>query len=207
MPAQESLAEIETAELILAVDDTRPATDPFKLPAYLRALVVARLADLRAKDAATLITEGGRGGGQIHVRAALDTLNTLLHDGCNFIKGIGSYAIPAAQRAAVFTAYGWVGGELGGFTDARIEALARQAADATPGIANPAHWYPPALLDLRQAGEKRNSTPHPPAQPCNYCAAPHPACGHVLPSAEKGISPFEAGREGNGRFGKSGGRT
>src|SRR4029453_7632771 len=26
-------------------------------------------------------------------------------------------------------------------------------------------------------------------------AAPHPACGHLLPSAEKGISPVEAERE------------
>ncbi len=148
MPNEASLAEIETAELILAVDAGRVVTDTFKLPAYLLALVVARLADLRTKDAATLITEGGRVGGQINVRTALDTLNGLLHDAYNFIKGIGSYSITAAERATVFTAYGWVGGELGEFSDARIESLARQAADATPGIANAAHRYPQALLDL-----------------------------------------------------------
>ncbi|MEN9576845.1 MAG: hypothetical protein RL514_4700 [Verrucomicrobiota bacterium] len=148
MPNEASLAEIETAELILDVDDGRVPTDTFKLPTYLRTLVVTRLADLRTKDAATLITEGGRAGAQINVRTALDTLNVLLHDGYNFIKGIGSYAITAADRAAVFTAYGWVSGELGEFTDARIESLARQAADATPGIANAAHRYPTALLDL-----------------------------------------------------------
>lgn len=59
MPNEASLAEIETAELILAVDDGRVSTDTFKLPAYLRTLVVTRLADLRTKDSATLITEGG----------------------------------------------------------------------------------------------------------------------------------------------------
>jgi len=148
MPNEASLAEIETAELIIAVDAGRAPTDTFKLPAYLLALVIARLADLRTKDAATLISEGGRVGGQINVRTALDTLNGLLHDGYNFIKGIASYSITAADRATVFTAYGWVGGELGDFSDARIESLARQAADATPGIANPAHRYPQALLDL-----------------------------------------------------------
>ncbi len=148
MPNEASLAEIETAELILAVDDGRAPTDTFKLPAYLRTLVVTRLADLRTKDAATLITEGGRVGGQINVRAALDALNGLLHDGYNFIKGIGSYTITASARAEVFTAYGWVGGEVGDLNDTRVESLARQAADATPGIANPAHRYPTALLDL-----------------------------------------------------------
>ena len=148
MATEASLAEIETSELILAVDDTRLAADTFKLPAYLRTLVVTRLADLRTKDAATLITEGGRVGAQINVRTALDTLNVLLHDGYNFIKGIASFSITAAQRATVFTSYGWVSGELGDFSDARVESLAKQAADATPLITTPAHRYPTALLDL-----------------------------------------------------------
>ncbi len=90
MPNEASLVEIETAELSLAVDDGRVGTDTFKLTAYLLALVIARPADLRTKDAATLITEGGRAGAQINVRTALDTLNTLLHDGYNFIKGLPS---------------------------------------------------------------------------------------------------------------------
>ena len=44
----------------MALDDGRVVTDTFKLTAYLRTLGVTRLADLRTKDAATLITEGGR---------------------------------------------------------------------------------------------------------------------------------------------------
>jgi hypothetical protein len=148
MPNQETLAEIEIAELIQSVDDGRAANDPFKLQAGLRTLLDTRLTDLKAKDAATLTTEGGRAGAQINVRTALDTLNTLLHDGYNFIKGLPSYSITAAERATVFTSYGWVGGELGDFDDARIEALANQAATATPGIPNAAHRYPAQLLTL-----------------------------------------------------------
>lgn len=52
MPNEATLAEIETAELILAVDAGRVVTDTFKLPAYLRTLGVTRLPDLRTKDAA-----------------------------------------------------------------------------------------------------------------------------------------------------------
>lgn len=52
MPNEATLAEIETAELILAVDDGRVVTDTSKLPAYLRTLGVTRLPDLRTKDAA-----------------------------------------------------------------------------------------------------------------------------------------------------------
>ncbi len=148
MPNQETLAEVEVAELIQSVDDGRAVNDPFKLPAGLRTLLDTRLTDLKAKDAATLTTEGGRAGAQINVRTALDTLNGLLHDGYNFVKGLPSYTITPAERATVFTSYGWVGGEIGIFDDARIESLANQAATATPGIPNAAHRYPAQLLTL-----------------------------------------------------------
>lgn len=148
MPNQETLAEIEIAELIQSVDDGRAPTDPFKLQAALRTLLDTRLLDLKAKDAATLTTEGGRAGAQIALRTARDTLNGLLHDGYNFVKGLPSYTITPAERATVFTSYGWVGGELGSFDDARIESLANQAATATPGIPNAAHRYPAQLLTL-----------------------------------------------------------
>lgn len=91
MPNQESLAEIETGELIQAVDDARAALDLFKLPAALRTLVDTRLADLKAKDAATLTTAGGRAGAQVNLRTALDTLKALLRNGYNFMGGIPSY--------------------------------------------------------------------------------------------------------------------
>ena len=62
MPTQDSLEQIEIGELIVSEDDVRAAGDAFKLGTALRALVVARLADAKTKDAATFITEGGRAG-------------------------------------------------------------------------------------------------------------------------------------------------
>ncbi len=49
---------------------------------------------------------------------------------------------------SLFITYGWDGGLLGEFNDARVEFLANQAITATPQIANTAHRYPTALLDL-----------------------------------------------------------
>ena len=64
------------------------------------------------------------------------------------MAGLPSYSITPAERIAVFTSYGWEGGQIGIFDDARIESLANQAATATPGIANVAHRYPAQLLTL-----------------------------------------------------------
>ena len=148
MPTQDSLEQIEIGELIVSEDDVRAAGDAFKLGTALRALVVARLADAKTKDAATFITEGGRAGASLAARTALDTLKGHLRDGYNFVKGLGSYQITAADRLAVLVSYGWESGEVGDFTDARIESLANQAITATPLIANAAYRYPAALLGL-----------------------------------------------------------
>ena len=148
MPTQDSLEQIEIGELIVSEDDGRAAGDAFKLGTALRALVVARLADAKTKDAATFITEGGRAGASLAARTALDTLKGHLRDGYNFVKGLGSYQITAADRLAVLVSYGWESGEVGDFTDARIESLANQAITATPLIANAAYRYPTALLGL-----------------------------------------------------------
>jgi len=59
MPNQTSLEQIELAELTQTVDDGRVAGDPFKLAATSRTLLDTRLADLKAKDVATLTSEGG----------------------------------------------------------------------------------------------------------------------------------------------------
>jgi len=142
MPNEAVLAEIEFAELIQSVDDGRVATDPFKLPTAYRTDLNTRLVDLKAKDAATLLTEGDRAGASAKVRAALDALAGHLRDGFNFVRGIGSYAISEPDRLSVFTAYGWEQGEIGNLTDARIEALANQAITATPSISDPAWRYP-----------------------------------------------------------------
>lgn len=147
MPNEAVLREIEIGELTIAVDDSRDAADPFKLLAGHRALVVARLAALQAAEAATTMGEAGRAGASRTLRDALDLLESLHRDGYNFIRGILSFQISAAERLEVFTAYGWESGEIGLFTAARIESMANQATAATPLITNAAHRYPTALLE------------------------------------------------------------
>lgn len=148
MPTKESMEQIELGELIQSVDDARATGDDFKLPAGLRSLVDTRLADLKAKDPATLNEEGDRTLASSTVRAALERLEAYLRDGYNFIRGIGSYAIGDGERLGLFVTYGWDKGELGELTDARIEGLANLAIAATLAIGNPAHRYPAALIAL-----------------------------------------------------------
>ena len=146
MPNQTSLEQVELAELTRTVDDGRVAADPFKLSAASRTLLDTRLADLKAKDVATLTSEGGRATASANVRAALDQLQKLLRDGYNFVQGLGSFAISDADRIGLFTAFGWESGLVGDFSDARIESLANQAITVT--IADATHRYPAALLTL-----------------------------------------------------------
>ena len=148
MPNQQSLEQIELAELTQTVDDGRVAADPFKLSAALRTLLDTRLADLKAKDVAMLTSEGDRATASANLRAALDQLQKLLRDGYNFVQGLGSFAITDAARIGLFTAYGWESGLVGDFSDARIESLANQAITVTPTIADATHRYPAALLTL-----------------------------------------------------------
>jgi hypothetical protein len=148
MATQASLEEIEIAELTQTVDDARVAADPFKLLASLRTALDAALADVKLKDSSTLQSSEGQALAAFNLRTALDQLKTLLRDGFNYVKGLGSYQITDGERLAVLTAYGWESGEIGVFTDARVESLANEASAASPTIANPAHRYPPALLTL-----------------------------------------------------------
>lgn len=148
MPNQQSLGQIDLAELTQSVDDARAAGDPFELPLAIRTLLDTRLADLKTKDAATLTTEGGRATASGNLRAALEQLRVLLRDGYNFIQALGSFAITEAHRLGLFTTYGWESGLVGEFSDARIESLANQAIVVTPGIADPNLRYPAALLAL-----------------------------------------------------------
>ncbi len=143
-----SLEEIELAELAIAVDDTRDPTDPFKMPPLLRTALEAALAALKAADSLTIQSDGGRALASFNLRTALDQLRILLRDGYNYLQGLGTYQITDGQRLAVMTAYGWESGQIGIFTDARIESLANEAAAATPTITDPVHRYPMQLRIL-----------------------------------------------------------
>ncbi len=150
MANERVLDQIEKLELGIAADDARDPADIHKFTAALRALYYAgRLAAWRVAFQNAEMGEAFRAGASGRLRTALDRLDELHRDGFNFIKGILSSKISAADRLMVFTANGWASGEIGIFTDARREQLARQAVDATPLIANPAYRYPALdLLDL-----------------------------------------------------------
>jgi len=148
MPNQQSLEQVELAELTQTVDDGRVTGEPFKLAAALRTLLDTRLTDLQAKDSATLTSAGSRAAASANVRGALDQLQKLLRDGYNFIQGLGSFAITDGERIGLFISYGWESGLVGDFNDARIESLANQAITVTPTIADATHRYPAALLTL-----------------------------------------------------------
>ena len=148
MPNQQSLEQVELAELTQTVDDGRVTGEPFKLAAALRTLLDTRLTDLQAKDSATLTSAGSRAAASANVRGALDQLQKLLRDGYNFIQGLGSFAVTDGERIGLFISYGWESGLVGDFNDARIESLANQAITVTPTIADATHRYPAALLTL-----------------------------------------------------------
>ena len=71
-----------------------------------RTLLDTRLADLQAKDSATLTSAGSRATASANARAAVDQLQKLLRDGYNFIQGLGSFAITDADRIGLFISYG-----------------------------------------------------------------------------------------------------
>lgn len=148
MDNQQVSVQINIGELIQAVDNLRLPGDLFKLPVWRRTLLDTRLADLKAKHAATASSEGGTLGSSTEARAALDNLLMYWRDGYNIIRGIPSYQITDAQRLSVLTSYGWEGGLIGDFTDSRVEYLANQAMFVTPQIATVAHRYPVQLIGL-----------------------------------------------------------
>jgi len=144
---------IAKAKLILVVDSNRPASDPFKLPASLLALIVADLAAVAAEDSGTHAAEGGRAGASANVRAAFEKIESAVRAGYAGIAALISdrilpTGISDADRLATFTTYGWEKGELGRFTDERLLVLAELALQGETRITTAAWRYSPALIAL-----------------------------------------------------------
>ena len=135
MADQETIDEIEIGELVVQVDDGRAAADPFKLPAGLRALAGARLADAKGRYSASLLSGGDEVAASERVAEALDKLRSGLRNGYNFIKGVPEEDISDADRQGAFEAYGWEQGSIGDLSSrSRVEALAEQAVAASSSI-------------------------------------------------------------------------
>ena len=146
MADQEMLVAIATGSLIVQVDDARSLYDPFRLTATLEPLIVTRLAAAKAANSATLLTAGDQTGARLRVTEARGKLGELLRAGFAYLSGLTALDIPAADVADALVSYGWEGGLIGDLTaPARVEALAEQAAVATPDL-DPAVRYPAPLL-------------------------------------------------------------
>ena len=77
---------------------------------------------------------------------AREKLGALLRNGFNYLKSLPADDVPPADLRDALESYGWEGGKLGDMgSPSRIEALAKQAADATPEL-DPAVRYPANLL-------------------------------------------------------------
>jgi hypothetical protein len=145
MPNEQSLAALAQLQLVQTVDGQRAAADTFKLPAWLRTQLDADFTALDDADNATALAKSDRAGASGLARDALTKLEEFLRDGYRHIDAIRTSAITDAQRLVVFTAYGWAGGMLGRFGDARVISLARLGVKAKPGLQ--AAWlYPTDLV-------------------------------------------------------------
>lgn len=150
MPNLEVLEAIETGELITQVDASRPAGDPFKLPAPLATVVSTRLTNTRTKNAAATVMEGSTAGAAREREVALGRIRELLRNGYSFIKSVARDDLSDAERENVFTAYGWEGGLIGDLeSPTRVEAMADLADTVTGDPAVPTNGKYPATLVSR----------------------------------------------------------
>jgi hypothetical protein len=148
MPNADSLSAIAQMHLIQSVDTSRDAADVFKLPTRLRTQVDTDLGVLDAADSNTALTESDRAGGSAAARQALDRLQELSKEGFNYITAIRSTQITDAQRLEVYTAYGFAGGKLGRFNDARILGLSRLALQAHSNLQSAWRYQADLVTDI-----------------------------------------------------------
>lgn len=140
------LAAIATGELIIQVNAERSFYDPFRLNPSLDDLITTREGAAKVANSAALMGAGDQTGAQDRVVQAREKLAELLRNGFAYLKGLPALDVPVADVNDALESYGWERGLLGDLASPlRIEALAAQAASATPGL-DPAVRYPAALL-------------------------------------------------------------
>lgn len=141
---------IETGELILQVDDTRAAGDPFQLFPELRTVAEERLAAAKGANTAVTFTEGDRVGAAVRVKEALADLREALRDGYKHITALPKGTLPEADRQGALATYGWQRGLLGSLqTAARVESLANLSVGAATVVPAAARY--PAAVQARIA--------------------------------------------------------
>ena len=146
MADQEMLAAIGTGELIMQVNAERSFYDPFRLNTSLDQIITQRTGAAKVGNSAALLAAGDQAGAQDRVVQARGKLAELLRNGFAYLKGLPAMDVPVADVNDALVSYGWEGGLIGDLSaPLRIEALAGQAASATPEL-DPAVRYPSGLL-------------------------------------------------------------
>ena len=148
MPTNESEDTTRRLRLAQQIDTGRAATDPFKLPAQLRADVDADTLSLSDTDLETGTAKGDRIQSSGAKRRALTELERQLKGGYRFIQGLDEETITDEQRGKIYETYGWTGGEVGRFDDERVISMATTASQVGATQIPQAEWrYPQARLD------------------------------------------------------------
>ena len=132
------------------VDAGRVPTDPFKLTAFLAALVLARITDAKAKNSAVVMSDGVVAGADVRRTDALFRLTNLLRNGYAYLLSIPEEDLPYAEQQKALKSYGWEDGNLGDLSQAsRVESLARQVAVVAADTSIPDLAKYPASLASR----------------------------------------------------------
>jgi hypothetical protein len=147
MASDDTQAARRQAQKIQTVDTARPATDPFKLPASLRALLDSRLTALDALGIVPDEVEGARQGASEKVKKAYKELRVLLKEGFEGVQSTPRAHASGGEKAAALATYGWVGGKLGrNWDNLFVVHLAELAVAETPKIAKAALRYPAEVV-------------------------------------------------------------
>lgn len=143
-------------KLVVSVDASRLAADPFKLTADLLALIQDDIGTLETDDSGSHEAEGKRAEASANVHSDFTKIEAALRAGYNGIAAIvGDSILPAgiadAARLATFTTYGWEKGQLGRLPDSRLLVLGELALQGETTVATAAWRYDPALVSLIEA--------------------------------------------------------
>ena len=159
MSSKRALEALETLQLAVNLNVTRPPADPFLFAPAFANTAQTRMMALSSAIMAASFAEGDRAGASGICRACLDALEKTHRAGWWFLSGLLPEFIPVpagdppnisdSVRLQQFERYGFPSGEVGEMNDARTEEMARiSGSAATTGVANPAWHYPQVLLDF-----------------------------------------------------------
>jgi hypothetical protein len=152
MSDQRTYDAMRTASLAIQVDGARAPADPIKFTAIFLALGGSRLAACQSANAAAENAASDATGARVTLESAVTRLGALDRNVFNFIKSVDDETLPPEQKAAVFEAYLFPGGELRDMEDQdRVLQIARKISEiaASPPPSLPVAGLAPAATVTR----------------------------------------------------------